>query len=167
MLLHWSLAILIFSVGLSSPFIDHTSTNPFVIFLGKFHNAGGLVALGLAIASLIWWARRTKELEPAAVSRSEQSAMTAALFILSGLLVIAPLTGIAYFLAVGGRLDLGFVALSYDAGLSRPTLQMLGFVHHLTGAALVVLAGVHSLHAVWHHVVVKDGLLGRMLPGHD
>jgi cytochrome b561 len=39
-----------------------------------------------------------------------------------------------------------------------------GDVHGFLGDAIVWLAGAHALAAVYHHVVLKDGVLKSMLP---
>ena len=37
-------------------------------------------------------------------------------------------------------------------------------LHGLLANALLILAAGHSLLAIWHHVILKDGVLKRMWP---
>ena len=49
------------------------------------------------------------------------------------------------------------------AGQRRESkLDRLGDPHALLANVLMILAGGHSLVAIWHQLVLKDGLLGRM-----
>ncbi|MFM6993204.1 MAG: cytochrome b/b6 domain-containing protein, partial [Rhodoferax sp.] len=39
-----------------------------------------------------------------------------------------------------------------------------GDVHGLLGDAIMAIAGVHAAAAIYHHFVIKDGVLAAMLP---
>lgn len=39
-----------------------------------------------------------------------------------------------------------------------------GALHQFLGDAIMWLAGVHAAAAIYHHVVLKDGVLWAMLP---
>ncbi|WP_428556677.1 cytochrome b [Pseudomonas edaphica] len=41
----------------------------------------------------------------------------------------------------------------------------LGGLHNNVAWAIILLAGVHAIAALWHHYVLGDGTLRRMLPG--
>lgn len=85
-----------------------------------------------------------------------------------GLLFALPLTALLALgseatpltLLGGFRIDkLPFIADSYLAGLAD-----WGDVHKLLGDALIWLAGVHAMAALYHHFKLKDGVLFSMLP---
>ncbi len=40
-----------------------------------------------------------------------------------------------------------------------------GDVHKFLGDAIMLLAGLHAAAALYHHLVLKDGVLSTMLPG--
>jgi cytochrome b561 len=48
--------------------------------------------------------------------------------------------------------------LSHDAG------ARVAMVHTWLGDAILWLAGFHALAALYHHVILKDGVLASMLP---
>lgn len=48
--------------------------------------------------------------------------------------------------------------------VSRPTHHLIAEVHQWNGYAIVALAALHALAALYHHFVVKDQVLRRMLP---
>jgi cytochrome b561 len=50
------------------------------------------------------------------------------------------------------------LALSHDVGATIAT------VHTWLGDAILWLAGLHALAALYHHIVLQDGVLASMLP---
>ena len=42
-----------------------------------------------------------------------------------------------------------------------------GDVHGLLGDTIMWIAGVHAAAAIFHHVVLKDGVLAAMLPARE
>lgn len=154
---HWVMATLIFSVGLTSPFLDHLRWPA----LSMFHNWGGALILVLALG---WYGvRRSQPALPdsPALTSMEQRVLAIAMRAMDILMIAAPVSGLLYI----------YMLLKPD-GISSTqppsaTLYWLGLSHHVLSALLVSIAGAHSLHAVWHHVVKSDGYFGRMLPGHD
>jgi cytochrome b561 len=157
MLYHWVMVILIFSVGLTSPFLDHLRWPA----LSIFHNWGGALILLLGAG---WYgvhlAQRKLPASPA-LGDQEQRIMALAIKAMAVLIVAVPLSGLLYLYLLTRPDGIGSTL--------PPSVPMYwaGISHHVLGALLVSIAGAHSLHAVWHHVVKRDGYLGRMLPGHD
>jgi cytochrome b561 len=157
MVYHWVMATLIFSVGLTSPFLDHLRWPA----LSIFHNWGGALILVLALG---WYGMRRSQPalpESPALNTTEQRVLSIAMRAMDILIIAAPVSGLLYL----------YLLLKPD-GISSTlppsaALYWLGISHHVLSALLVSIAGAHSLHAVWHHVVKRDGYLGRMLPGHD
>ncbi len=48
---------------------------------------------------------------------------------------------------------------------SKPAHQMIGTAHDWVGWTIMVLAAAHAAAAIFHHRVLKDDILWRMLPG--
>lgn len=46
----------------------------------------------------------------------------------------------------------------------KATRQLLGVAHEYLGHAIIVVASLHALAAIYHHFVLKDGVMRRMLP---
>jgi cytochrome b561 len=51
------------------------------------------------------------------------------------------------------------------AEIARPLRRELREFHEWIGWAIIVLALIHALAALYHHYVLKDRVLVRMLPG--
>jgi cytochrome b561 len=49
--------------------------------------------------------------------------------------------------------------------IARPLRRELREIHEWIGWTIVILAAVHALAALYHHYVLKDRVLKRMLPG--
>jgi len=100
----------------------------------------GVAVLALVALRLIL--RRTRGVPPAPGSGLPQRAALWGHRLLYALLVAAPVLG----------------ALTWFAGL-----RQLGDAHELLANALLVVAGGHALVALFHHYVLKDALLTRMV----
>jgi cytochrome b561 len=82
------------------------------------------------------------------------------------MMIMIPLTGIAYVLARGRSINFGLFEIGYplDRTFSRNTARALKNAHEFLGQAVLVLAFAHAAAALWHHYVRKDNVLIRMLP---
>ena len=60
----------------------------------------------------------------------------------------------------GERVD----QLSAIANSSIAKLTDWGEVHKFLGNAIIWIAGFHAVAAIFHHVILKDGVLSAMLP---
>lgn len=59
----------------------------------------------------------------------------------------------------------GLFAIPSPLGVvDKATRHQLHDLHDKVGWAIVIVAFAHALGALYHHYIVKDGVLGRMLP---
>lgn len=132
-----------------------------------WHETLGITVLGLTLLRLLWLALRP---QPPALAMAPwmRLASRAAHGLLWGLLLITPLTALLALgsaghpltLLGGLRLDrMPLIAQSPVAGLAD-----WGDVHQLLGDAIMWIAGLHAAAAIFHHAVLKDGVLRAMLP---
>lgn len=163
--LHWSVAALIlatFALGLTVD--DFPKSWKYAVT--ELHKVIGVAILLLVLLRVAW--RLSHPVAPAAElsvgMRRAGGAGHAALYLL---MLAVPAVGLAYSLLRGQGLDLGFAAFpplmeAAARTVSRPVKE----VHELAAYALVGFAGLHALAALWHHLVLRDSVLRRMLPGH-
>ena len=86
--------------------------------------------------------------------------------LLYALLFIVPITGILGMVLGGHAVELyGFGAVGPSVAISAELGHHLIDLHRLTGNLMILVAGVHSAFALFHHFVCKDGVLRMMLPG--
>lgn len=133
-----------------------------------WHESLGIFILVLTVLRLLWLAVR-----PAAprIPMAGWMELTARLtqVVLWVLLLALPATALLALgseshpltLLGGVRIDrMPFIA---ESGIAK--LADWGDVHQFLGDAIMWLAGLHAVAAIFHHVVLKDGVLLTMLPG--
>ena len=158
-LLHGSLALVTAAVGGSSFFLDGSAG-----WLKTFHNSAGTIALILVVIWLVWRALQNELPQLATIGVNERRVMELTNGALNVLIVVVPILGILDVLGHKDTINLGAFRLSYPLILEEPILRWVSFAHNVLGKLLLVLAAIHSASAIWHHFVVKDGYLRRMLP---
>lgn len=130
------------------------------------HETLGMLVLGLTLLRLLWVAVR-----PAAPRLDLAPAMHyGALLVrllLWALLLALPITALLTLAGEGYPLTL--IGLRVDempwlAQLPVATAVDWGDVHGFLGDTIMVLAGLHAAAAIFHHVVLRDGVLASMLP---
>ena len=169
-LLHWIIAAL-FAFQLASGEIM-TRLGPADTALGvaqsgyyNWHKSVGLLALFLAVARLVArksgtlpdWAPTLSELERRFIHRAEQVLYTA--------MFAMPVSGFLYVMAGGyGVLLFGAWELPNPVG-SKPWLAAAArWTHVLAAFALLLALAGHIGLVLRHQLVLRDGLLTRMLP---
>jgi cytochrome b561 len=88
-------------------------------------------------------------------------------YLLYLLLIAQAGTGFAFRWAQGHAVEFfGLFGIPGPYGqLARPDRRLLHEVHEYIGWAIVIIAFAHALAALYHHYVLKDRVLRRMLPG--
>jgi cytochrome b561 len=101
---------------------------------------------------------------PQSISKLQQSIATASEYSLYVLLFVQPITGLARVLFRGE--SFGLLIWQVPALLqSNPEIRNLFVETHEFGAkALLVLIGLHAGAVLFHRLVLRDGVLQRMLP---
>ena len=54
-------------------------------------------------------------------------------------------------------------AIAPDRELARTVKEL----HELSATAILIVAGLHAVAALWHHYIRRDDVLKRMLPQHS
>jgi cytochrome b561 len=126
------------------------------------HESLGLAVLTLVAIRLLW---RIVNPAPAGEGlpwqRRVARATHAGLYIL---MIAVPIAGYVTALARGHDLAWFGIALPPLLGADRSLSRTAIGVHEFLGWALLAFIGVHVAAALWHHVVVRDATLRRMLP---
>lgn len=165
-IVHWLSAILVFGIfGLGFYMVDLSYYDKGYHELPRLHVSLGLLFGLLTILRVIWRAinrGKPKPLESHTfVIRLLASSMKYALYIL---IVVMIVTGYLINTAKGDPAEIfDIVAIPATIQLDSDGVDLAGEIHRIAGWLIVILALAHAGAAFWHHFVVRDSTLVRML----
>jgi cytochrome b561 len=163
--LHWLTALLIVANLLLGLSMVPLPLSPRKLQWYLWHKWIGVTVFLLAWLRLAWrWGHPPPP--PVAMPAWQQTAASAVHAALYALLVLVPVSGWIYSSATGIQVVyLGLVPLPDLVAKDRALAGVLRVVHLSLVATLVVLVVMHAGAALKHHLVDRDGVLARMLPG--
>ncbi len=132
--------------------------------LFNWHKSLGLVALAVAVVRV--WARRTGSLPPWAptLESGEQRLIHRYEQLFYAAMFVMPVSGLLYVMAGGyGVLLFNVWPLPNPIGEVKALAAAARWAHWLAGLALGLGILVHAGLVLRHHLLLKDGLLRRML----
>lgn len=164
--LHWLIALGIlctFALGL---YMHELTLSPIRLRLYSWHKWAGVTLFLLAMARLAWRATHRPPALPEAMPRLQRLAAAGAHHLLYVLMLAVPVSGWLMSSAKGFQtVWFGVVPipdlLPKDADLGD-TLQA---VHQTLNFLMAAVVAAHAAAAVKHHLVDRDDVLLRMLPG--
>lgn len=136
--------------------------------LKALHNPVGTVLFAVILFRIAWWlfVARTIHDDKGPTSGLEMLAARMTKLVLYAMMVAIPVSGMLYVFGRGRVIDFGIfeIGSSIKMTLPKSEIDALKDSHEWLGWAILVLAGVHALAALWHHYVRHDNVLRRMLP---
>jgi cytochrome b561 len=164
-LLHWATAILVLYAYCVRPGGSETSVYSAARDAERrLHETLGISVFALTALRLIW---RGFEGRPDALAMPRWMHVASRLVqgLLFTLLFAIPLTAISGAWFEGHELTfLGGIQIPIYVSGSHDTGATLAELHGWLGDILIWTAGAHAVAALYHHFVLKDGVLGTMLP---
>jgi cytochrome b561 len=164
--LHWSIVVLIivqwFLVEAAEEAGEGSAERSALM---GWHLSFGMLVLLLALARIGWKAWNAGHPAPLGQVAWQRKAAAAGHGILYLLILLQPLTGWLMVSAAGYPVGF-FGALEIPAltGENHDLHETLEEVHEVLFNVLVVVAVVHVAAALYHHLLLKDDTLRRMLP---
>jgi cytochrome b561 len=168
---HWLTAIVVAVAFILGPGgfgrLVHRGVDPATRSDIVWHESLGILVLLLTVLRLVWVAFRPVAPQ---ISMSQWMRVTSKLVqvVLWLLLLALPVTAL---LALGSEAHpltlLGGIRLNEMPVIANSSLAKLadwGDVHGFLGATIMWVAGLHTAAAIYHRVVLKDGVLATMLP---
>ena len=162
---HWSTAFLVLVAFIYGPGGSegrvYSSANEFG---RRIHETLGLCVFAIAVMRLLW---RAIDRRPAAAPASRWMEVTATVvqWTLSLLLLALPLTAVAGAWLEGHPLTLvAGIDVAPIFSRSGQTGATIARIHTWLGDAIMWLAGLHALAALYHHYILGDYVLLSMLP---
>ncbi len=162
--LHWIIAVLIvlaFAIGLMVDDFPKSWDKAVV----NTHVLIGLAVLALSAARLYWRFTHVPPTLPLQVGPLLTKVAHLGHFLLYTMMFVVPLVGMPTLLYRGRGIDFGLLQLPPLLARAPQIFKPLTQIHELTAYALIGLAVGHVVAALYHQLVLKDGLMSRML-GH-
>ena len=129
------------------------------------HRTMGLVTWCLVAVRLLWRAGFAhKPPFPASMPLPQRWAAKLNEYGLYALLLLQPLTGLGDTLFRGRAFTLGVWRTPPLLQADRPVFHALHTLHEWGAIVLLALIGLHAAAALLHGIVLRDGVLQRMLP---
>lgn len=170
-LLHWLTALIVLAAFILGPegfgrlmrqHVDPATRADIV-----WHETLGATIFVLTLVRLLWlaWRPAAPQVPMAPLMRRASKAVQGLLWLL---MILLPLTAVLSLSRDQAPLtllgDLRLDAIPFLAGSALARLADWGDVHGFLGDAILVLAGIHAVAAIYHHFVLKDDVLRTMLP---
>lgn len=176
MTLHWLIAALIIvNLYLGLSLDDYARGDPQKFVVISWHKSIGLTVLLLSILRLVWrWVNPVPP-PPHGLNRWIRVSGTAMHYLLYALMILIPLAGWLMVSAgaqghgtpVFGLFD--WPAFPILSGLPRsaahPWHETFESAHTVLAWSMLVLIPAHLIAGLYHHVMRRDNVLLRMLPG--
>lgn len=169
-ILHWLAAVLLLVVFVHGSFVldDWDEMGHSGRAALAWHAAGGITLGAVMVLRLLWRFANRTPMMPAATSVWERRVAHLAHGALYVLTVLAVLSGWMLAGGVSPPVEVRLFGLVPVPVLMGPAggrwvNAVLAGLHEGIAVLLVALAGVHALAALWHHFVLGDSVLRRML----
>ena len=168
---HWITALIVLIAFVLGPEgfgkLMHDGLDPATRSDIVWHESLGIAVLVLTALRLVWVALRpaAPQFAMAGWMRLASKGVHLALW---ALMLALPATALlalgseGHPLTLLGGLRIDKMPLIADSAVAR--LADWGEVHGFLGDAIIWLAGLHAVAAIYHHAVLKDGVLAAMLP---
>ena len=164
--LHWLTAVLVLAqFGLAEfwGFAARPTRETMIVT----HMSFGILLTVVLIARISWRLMPRHRVRPAD-SGWVEVASKAAHYALYGLLALEVVLG--YLFRWSGGEAMSFFGLPIPppfAPFSKPAHQLIADAHNWTAWVIIILAAGHAAAGLFHHFVLHDDVLWRMLPGRD
>jgi cytochrome b561 len=160
---HWTVAALVVWVGILGLLHDSWPKRSHLFWI-NIHALSGMVLWLLVIARYGWRVAHPAPGLPAHLGPAYRRFSQAAHISLYALLFVTPIIGIVTFIWHGRVLNLGLFAVNFGVRSDRAFFEPTEDLHGYLAYALFALAAMHIAAALWHHFVMRDGILRRMWP---
>jgi cytochrome b561 len=162
--LHWTTAVLVFANFVLAQMWDWFA-RPIRALMEDTHMSFGVLLTAVIVARLVW--RRIPGHQVSSVRAGwMRLASKGTHYLLYLLLITEAALGFTFRWGAGRPMEFFGLGIPPMIGeIARPLRRELREFHEWIGWAIVIIALLHAFAALYHHYVLKDRVLRRMLPG--
>jgi cytochrome b561 len=163
--LHWLVAILVLTAVTIGILLPYTQPGPFQDGLFNAHKAFGVLILILMIVRIVNRLTIGAPAPEPGLARWQRAASSAVHGLLYVLLIVQPIIGYWANSAYGASVNFfGLFNIPPIVETNQPLSEQLFAIHRVLGLSIAALAVVHIGAALQHFIILRDGVLQRMLP---
>jgi cytochrome b561 len=166
MSLHWATAIIVAANYLLAQgwgFLQRGT--PLRHDMQSLHVSLGWLLAVVLVARITWRVGPGRRVPPTTTGLVELASRLVH-YVLYGLLIVVVGLGFCLRWAQGGAPSLfGIFAIPSPYPFVKDQARAIGAAHNWVATTIVILAGLHAAAALFHHFVLRDDVLWRMLPG--
>lgn len=161
--LHWATAFLVVANFALAETWDWFA-EPVKELMEDTHMSFGVLLAAVVVARIIWRLLPGHAVE-AITSGWVRLASKAVHYLLYMLLIAEAALGFAFRWGAGRPMEFFGLGIPPLIGeIARPDRRFLRELHEWNGWAIIIIAGLHAAAVLYHHHVLKDRVLERMLP---
>jgi cytochrome b561 len=160
--LHWISAVLVAVLWTIGQTVDFAPDGPLRMDYRSLHIVLG-VSLGVVLITRLAWRLTRRETLPPIDRGLLLLIARFTHWLLYALLIVTVGLGLANVWVRGDVIFNLFQVPAYDPG-NRALMHLIGGWHALAANAVLIIAGVHAAAALFHHYILRDATLRRMLP---
>jgi cytochrome b561 len=161
---HWTVAVLVVALFTQGLLMDQfpREARGYQIWL---HAAVGSSLLAIMVARFVWFLMNRVPDDPPGTSRLQSKAAHLVHWALYGLIFLTMMAGwlLAGTLRTPVDVQMFGVFTLPQLASGRSLHELFEETHEIAGYLLIALAGLHAAAALWHHYVLRDDVLVRML----
>ena len=163
--MHWASLLLLVAIFAAAWPGGNASSEAAADSLLLIHRSAGVLLWALTLARLAWkYSLGRPAALPPTMGRAQRTMARANEYGLYGLLALQPITGFLQS-ALRGR-PFPLLGFTFPALVERHRglTKIFHGTHEVGAWALLILIGLHAAAALFHHFVLRDGVLRAMLP---
>lgn len=163
--LHWGMAAAIMAIWVVGHMIDALPKGPIRTEVVGLHKSIGVIMLVLVLGRLAWRVARPQPPLPTTMPMREQLLAKLGHVTLYILMLAIPTDGILMSQSGGREVAVFGLALPVMVAKNDGLRDAFKAGHGLLGWALALVLAGHVVAVLRHHLILKDEILHRMLPG--
>lgn len=162
--LHWAMALVIVGMLISGLVMHDIQPLALKFQVIQLHKSFGLLVLVLAFTRVFWRFTNPAPRLPDGTPLWQAAAAHGTHLMLYGLMFVMPFSGWMMSDAKGYHPNMFGIPVPVLGEVDRAAGRLLGDIHAYGAYLLMGLLAMHIGAALFHHFIVKDDILNRMLP---